>query len=73
MRAAHGTPLGYIDHVIFRTPICDDCREAEKLYMRDYRQRNGANPVNFPRQVRADLRDMYGTGARIAESLRWSA
>ena len=60
-------------HMKLRTPVCEPCREANTLYMREYRMRNGANPVNFPREVRADLRDMHGVGARIAESVRWSA
>jgi hypothetical protein len=70
---SHGTYAGWNRHQHLRTPVCDACREAQTLYVRDLRRRNGACPVNFPREVRADLRDAYGLGARIAESIRWAA
>ena len=36
-------------------------------------KRPGAAPLNFPTTVRPDLRNMRGLGARVAESVRWSA
>jgi hypothetical protein len=71
--AEHGTMKGLRRHLGLRTPACAECREAGRLYMREYRSRRGYRPVNFPREVPAGLGEVYGLGARIAEAFRSGA
>ena len=50
---------------------CSDCKHVHDAPRA--RRASGAPPLNFPTEVRADLRNMRGLGARVAESVRWSA
>lgn len=68
----HGTYAGAMAHQFHKTPSCESCREAARLYARDHRRRHASGrALTFPVQVRFD--DFDGVGATLARGLRESA
>jgi hypothetical protein len=49
-----GTYAGYQRHIYYKEPTCDRCREAQREYMRAYRQRPAARrTVNAQQAARS--------------------
>lgn len=62
-----GTNAGWNAHKYYGTEICDECRKAHNVYMREWRGKTG---VNWRRSIRARQRALTRLGNLYIEDYR---
>lgn len=64
-RGRCGTNAGYRAHTRRGEEVCDECREAQNAYMREYRAKRSGKPVGKPRESRAAKKERQETEAAV--------